>query len=60
MKLQATEFLLRSLDVEIRPLLRDFNRASKQAREKRRPSKLQDRLAMAAEWGGRENKEGKA
>jgi len=55
MKLQATDFLLRSIDVEIRPLLRDFNRASKQARERRRPSKLRDRLAMAVEWGDRES-----
>ena len=60
MKLQATEFLLRSLDAEIRPFLRGLNRTARMARDERRISKLRDRLAMAAEWGGRENKEGKA
>ena len=52
MKLQATEFLLRSLDAEIRPFLRGLNRTARMARDERRISKLRDRLA--AEWRGRE------
>ena len=52
MKLQATEFLLRSLDAEIRPFLRGLNRTARMARDERRISKL--RAQSAAEWEYRE------
>jgi len=55
-----TDALIRSNESEIAAFLRGLNRTARMARDERRISKLRDRLAMAAEWGGRENKEGKA
>ena len=53
-----TDALIRSNESEIAAFLRGLNRTARMARDERRISKLRDRLA--AEWGGRENKEGKA
>ena len=60
MRLIMTDALIRSNESEIAAFLRSLNRTARMARDERRISKLRDRLAMAAEWGGRENKEGKA